>query len=175
MILLQVISLMVHKIAEDWMYLKRDAERNVMIKQAKTARFIVICGYIIAIFGFCVTIIFPLLGLHFRVLTNFTAGAKVLPFPGYYFYDTDKSPQFEFTFVAQAISITLIAIIFTSVDAFFALIICHICGQLENFRYRLHNLVSGDNFINVLCFYVQTHLRLIRFLPALLLQCTNVK
>ncbi|EFN70669.1 hypothetical protein EAG_03858, partial [Camponotus floridanus] len=58
----------------------------------------------------------------------------------YYLYDTDKSPQFELTYLTQIILMILVIIIYTSVDAFLGLVIFHICGQLENFRGRLDNL-----------------------------------
>ncbi|XP_067206070.1 uncharacterized protein [Linepithema humile] len=157
------ISSIVNMIAEDWMYLKINAERNVMIRQAQIARFVIISGYFMVIFGFSVVIILPSFGVHYRLLTNLTAGVRALPMQGYYFYDTDKSPQFEFTLAAQAITTFLACVTYTSVDAFLALIIFHICGQLENFRYQLLNLASSDNFANALRYNVETHLRLIRF------------
>nr|XP_012229768.1 PREDICTED: uncharacterized protein LOC105676448 [Linepithema humile] len=168
------ISSIVNMIAEDWMYLKINAERNVMIRQAQIARFVIISGYFMVIFGFSVVIILPSFGVHYRLLTNLTAGVRALPMQGYYFYDTDKSPQFEFTLAAQAITTFLACVTYTSVDAFLALIIFHICGQLENFRYQLLNLASSDNFANALRYNVETHLRLIRFLRALLSQYSNV-
>ncbi|XP_012060325.1 PREDICTED: odorant receptor 22c-like [Atta cephalotes] len=149
--------------AEDWMTLKLDTERNVMMKRARTARLIVICGYVLMILAFTVIIIFPCFGVPFRRLTNLTDRDKPLPLQTYYFYDTDKSPQFELTLVIQAITIFLAAITYTSVDAFLGLIILHICGQLENYRSRLINLVSCKDFNNALRSNVIAHLRLIRF------------
>ncbi|XP_018060123.1 PREDICTED: uncharacterized protein LOC108694942 [Atta colombica] len=136
--------------AEDWMTLKLDTERNVMMKRARTARLIVICGYVLMILAFTVIIIFPCFGVPFRRLTNLTDRDKPLPLQTYYFYDTDKSPQFELTLVIQAITIFLAAITYTSVDAFLGLTILHICGQLENYRSRLINLVSCKDFNNAL-------------------------
>ncbi|KAL6266488.1 hypothetical protein P5V15_003337 [Pogonomyrmex californicus] len=149
--------------AEDWMALKPDIERNVMLKRGRTARLIIICGYMLMISAFTMIIIFPCFGVPFRRLTNLTDRNKPLPLQTYYFYDTDKSPQFEFTFIIQAMTIFLAAITYTSVDAFLGLSILHICGQLENFRRRLVNLVSCKNFDNALCENVIAHLRLIRF------------
>lgn len=149
--------------AEDWMVLKLDAERDVMMKRARTARLIVICGYVLMILAFTMIIVFPCFGLPFRRLTNLTDQDKPLPLQTYYFYDTDKSPQFELTFVIQAMTIFLAAITYTSVDAFLGLAVLHICGQLENFRCRLINLVSCKDFNNALRNNVIAHLRLIRF------------
>ena len=149
--------------AEDWMTLKLDTKRNVMMKRARTARLIVICGYILMILAFTVIIIFPCFGVPFRRLTNLTDRDKPLPLQTYYFYDTDKSPQFELTLAIQAITIFLAAIIYTSVDAFLGLTILHICGQLENYTSQLVNLVSCKDFNNALRSNVIAHLRLIRF------------
>jgi len=165
---LQAFLSIVKMMAEDWMAPKIDAERNVMIKRAQTARLIVICGYVLMIFAFTSIIVFPCFGLPFRRLTNLTDRDRTLPLQTYYFYDTDKSPQFELTFLVQAMTIFLAAITYTSVDAFLGLTILHICGQLENFRRRLISLSSRKNFDCALRDSVIAHLRLIRFLQVLI-------
>ncbi|XP_036140340.1 uncharacterized protein LOC105838762 isoform X2 [Monomorium pharaonis] len=164
--LLHIIKMM----EEDWITLKLNAERNVMMKRARTARMIVICGYVMMILAYIIVIVFPLFDVSFRHLTNLTDRNKPLPLQTYYFYDTDKSPQFEITFIIQALTIFLSAIIYTSVDAFLGLAILHICGQLENFRRRLVNLVSCKDFNSTLRNNVVTHLRLIRFIADLLIK-----
>lgn len=133
-----------------------------MIRRARAARLVGICGYVLMIFAFTVLIILPSFGLHFRHITNYTDHGRLLPLQAYYFYDTEKSPQFELTLGIQAATMFLGAITYTSVDAFLALTIFHICGQLENFRYRLANLVSCKDFDSALRDNVQTHIRLIR-------------
>jgi len=151
-------------IEEDWLRVKKKAERDVMVKRARISRLIATCGYATMLFAFVVIIIFPSFGLHFRYLTNLTDRGRLLPLQAYYFYDTDKSPYFELTLVVQALTISLSAITYTSVDAFLGFAIFHISGQLENFRYQLINLVSRDDFRNALRIVVEAHLRLIRFL-----------
>ncbi|GAB1864520.1 Odorant receptor [Camponotus japonicus] len=158
-VLLSIINTM----AEDWTTLKLAAEKDVMIKRARTARLLVIFGYIIMMLAFVMLIILPCFGIQIRHITNLTDRNKPLPLQTYYFYDTDQSLQFELTFLAQAITISLAGIIYTSVDAFLGLVILHICGQLENFRRRVINLVSCKDFNNALSNTVVTHLRLIRF------------
>ncbi|XP_071576927.1 odorant receptor 10-like [Temnothorax nylanderi] len=157
------VALLVNMMAEDWMKLKIDSERDVMIRRARAARLIVICGYFLMIFVFVVLIVLPSFGLHFRYITNLTNQERLLPFQAYYFYNTDKSPQFELAFVIQATTMFVGAITYTSVDAFLGLTILHICGQLENFKYRLDNLVSCKDFDSTLRYNVETHLRIIRF------------
>ncbi|KAM0732895.1 Odorant receptor 13a [Formica fusca] len=153
----------VRMMAEDWMAPKIDAERDVMVKRARTARLFVICGYVLMIFSFITIIVLPCFGLPFRRLTNLTDRDRPLPLQTYYFYDTDKSPQFELTLLIQATTIFLAAVIYTSVDAFLGLVILHICGQLENFRRRLVSLASRKDFNYALRNNVIAHLRLIRF------------
>ncbi|EFN70677.1 hypothetical protein EAG_03866, partial [Camponotus floridanus] len=80
----------------------------------------------------------------------------------YYLYDTDKSPQYELTYLTQIVASFLVLIIYTSVDTFLGFMIFHVCGQLENFRGRLVNLIAGKEFNKALNNNIVTHLRLIR-------------
>ncbi|XP_020286814.1 odorant receptor 22c-like [Pseudomyrmex gracilis] len=153
-------SLIMRMIAEDWIEVKVDADRDVMIRRAQSARLIVICGYVSMLFTYIMIIILPAFGLHFRYITNFTDGNKELPLQTYYFYDTSKSPQFELTYAVQALSMFLGVITYTSVDAFFGLAIFHICGQMENFKRRMLTLISNKNFDCALRNNVKIHLRL---------------
>ncbi|RLU20567.1 ObirOr5-U12 [Ooceraea biroi] len=157
--LLSIIKMM----AEDWIAFKLDTQRDVMMKWARTARLIVICGYIVTGFGIIVVIIPPYFGIPFRRLSNLTDSDKPLPLQTYYFYDTDPSPQFELTFLIQAITMFLAAISYTSVDALLGLVILHTCGQLENFKYQLANMIASENFDSALRNSMITHVRLIRF------------
>ncbi|XP_029672550.1 uncharacterized protein LOC115241131, partial [Formica exsecta] len=158
-----IVLSIINMIREDWMMLKLDAERDAMIKRMRTARLIVICAYILMIFTLIVVTILPLFGLPFRHLTNLTDRNKPLPLQTYYFYDTDKNPQFELTYLTQIVGVFLAMIIYTSVDTFLGFVILHICGQLENFRRRLVNLIVGKEFNKALRNNVVTHLRLIRY------------
>ncbi|XP_018407528.1 PREDICTED: uncharacterized protein LOC108783458 [Cyphomyrmex costatus] len=158
-VLLSIVNMM----AEDWMSLKLNTERDVMIKRARSARLLIIFGYVLMTFAFIMLIIFPCFDIQIRHITNLTDRKKPLPLQTYYYYNTDKSPQFELTFLVQAVTISLAGIIYTSVDAFLGLVIFHICGQLENFRRRLPNLILCKNFNRALNNSVVYHLRLIRF------------
>lgn len=164
-ILHKAILSIVNMMAEDWTKLKTVKERDVMIGRAQTARAIVISGYVLMVLAFVVVAVLPYFGLLLtRHLTNFTDPGKPLPLQTYYFYDTDPSPQFELTYVIQAITIFLAAVTYTSVDAFLGLTILHFCGQLENFKGRITILASCQNFIRILRNNVVNHLRLIRYL-----------
>ncbi|XP_018376857.1 PREDICTED: uncharacterized protein LOC108770062 [Trachymyrmex cornetzi] len=158
-IVLSIINMM----AEDWMAFKLDEERDVMIKRARTARLIMTIGYVVMIIGILTIIIPPYFGFVTMYVTNSTIRRKSLPLETYHFYDTDKSPQFELIFFIQSVTMSLAGIIYMFVDIFLVAIILHICGQLENFRRHLINLISYKNFNKVLINIVVTHLRLIRY------------
>ncbi|XP_039307766.1 odorant receptor 43a-like [Solenopsis invicta] len=160
-----VIFAIINMMAEDWMAFKHDAERNVMIRQARSARLIMIIGYHMILLGFFSVVLPPYFGTQIIYATNLTDGNRLLPLEKFHFYDTNKSPQYELTFFIHALAILLSSIIYMSVDIFLILIILHICGQLENFRCQLVSLVSCEHYKynKVLNNIIATHLRLIRF------------
>lgn len=160
----EVLSSVVRTMAEDWREPKNDVERDVMMRQAQIARMIVIFGSVLMMLALTSLIVLPSLGLPFRHVTNLTDRNRVLPLPAYYYYDTDKSPQFELTFAMQAVTMFYAAVVYMSVDAFLGLVVFHMRGQLENFRHRLTNLFLCTDFDSALRKNVETHLRLIRFL-----------
>lgn len=149
--------------AEDWIAFKLDAERDLMITQARMARLIMTIGYISVIIGVLALSIPPYYNLQQLGKVNFTNCDKPLPLQTYYFYDTNKSPHYELTFFMQCITIFLGGVIHMCVDIFLILVTLHICGQLEIFRRRLFQLVSCKNFNMVLNNVIETHLRLIRY------------
>ncbi|XP_029168662.1 LOW QUALITY PROTEIN: uncharacterized protein LOC114938761 [Nylanderia fulva] len=157
-VLLSIINTM----AEDWIASKVVAERDVMIRRARTAHIFVIFGYLMMGIALITLIILPSFGIQMRHITNLTDRNKPLPMQTYYFYDTDRSPQFELTFLIQAITVVQSAIIYTSIDSLLGLVILHICGQLENFKRRIVSLVSSKDFNKALSSSIVTHLRLIR-------------
>ncbi|KAF3054319.1 Odorant receptor 138 [Nylanderia fulva] len=148
---------------EDWIASKVAAERDVMIRQARIAQIFVMFGYFILAMVSVTLIILPTFGIQMRHITNLTDRNKPLPMQTYYFYDTDRSPQFELTFLIQAITVVQSAIIYTSIDSLLGLVILHMCGQLENFKRRIAGLVSSKDFNKALSSSVVTHLRLIRY------------
>ncbi|XP_018060289.1 PREDICTED: uncharacterized protein LOC108695060 [Atta colombica] len=158
-VLLSIVNMM----AEDWMAFKLDRERNVMIKRAQTGRLIMMIGYIIIITGFFTVNFLSLLDIHVLYVTNYTDRRRLLPLETYHFYNSYKSPQFELTFFIQILTTLFAAVIYMSVDIFLVVIVLHICGQLENFRCRLIDLVLYKDFNKILNDIVTFHLRLIRY------------
>ncbi|XP_039307769.1 odorant receptor 22c-like isoform X2 [Solenopsis invicta] len=133
-VLLSIINMM----AKDWITFKSNTERDMMIKQAQTARLVTVIGYFFMIIGILGAIIPAIFGIQILSVTNHTDQHKALLFLTYDFYDSDK-------------------------NSFLVLIILHVCGQLENFRCRLINMVSCKNFDRKLNNIVASHLRVIRF------------
>ncbi|KAF3054318.1 Odorant receptor 149 [Nylanderia fulva] len=158
-----VLLSLINTMAEDWIASKVAAERDVMIRRARIAQIFVMFGYFMMGMVFITLIILPSFGIQMRNLTNLTDRNKPLPLQTYYFYDTDRSPQFELTFLIQAITVIQGAIIYTSIDSLLGLMILHICGQLENFKRRIISLVSSKDFNKVLSSNIMIHLRLIRY------------
>lgn len=149
-------------VVEDWIKTKTVQERDVMIKQAKIAKVIVMFGCIMMSFAAIILIIPPLFGYSMRYLTNLTDGAKPMLFQTYYLRDMSESPYYEIAFVTQATSIIMAAISYTGIDNFLGLLVFHICAQLDILKVRLLNLNNFKNFSTGLSFNIEDHLRLIR-------------
>lgn len=149
-------------IKQDWLKIKTEKERNIMLRRAQTARLITMCGYLIIFCSFILGVILPFLGYSLRYRTNITDSGKLMPLQTYYMYDVNKSPIYEITFVIQSISLLLAGIAYSSTDNFMALLVLHMCGQLENLRARFLLLDQSD-FKNSLSYIIQDHKRLTRF------------
>lgn len=150
-------------VKEDWIKLKTEEERVVMIKQARTARLIMIWGYFVMIVSFILVVILPSFNISIRYVTNITDPGKVLPLQTYYMYNVSNSPFYETTFILQSFSLMAAAIMYTGTDTFMGYLVFHACGQLENFRTRILNLDKFIHFEEALSSSVQEHIRLIRF------------
>ncbi|KMQ96996.1 odorant receptor 13a [Lasius niger] len=149
-------------IAEDWLRPKSDEERKVMIRCARIPRIIIICGFVSMFASFILLFILPCLGITIRYITNVTDPGKPLPLQTYYPYDTDTSPYFELTFLAQGVTLMVSAMGYTAIDSLFGLLVFHVCGQLMNLKDRLTDK-KDPNFDRVLADVVKDHVRLIRF------------
>lgn len=150
-------------VKEDWIKLKTEEERAVMIRQARIARLIMIWGYMIMILSFVFVVIFPSFNISMRYLTNITDPGKILPLQTYYLYNVSDSPFYETTFILQGFSLMAAAAIYSGADTFMSNLIFHVCSQLENFKTRILNLDKHSHFEEALSSSVQNHIRLIRF------------
>ncbi|XP_028048475.2 odorant receptor Or2, partial [Monomorium pharaonis] len=157
------LSPLVNMIVKDWMKVKMEEERNVMLRQAKIIRLLAMCGGLMILCTLLVTVCSFLLGRTLRLVTNLTdPDGKPLPIQTYYLHDVSTSPKYEITYLIQIISLTLSGVSYTAVDNFLGLLILHICGQMENLYLRLLNLGKDPNFQAVLKYNVKDHVRLIR-------------
>ncbi|XP_029159448.1 odorant receptor 30a-like [Nylanderia fulva] len=153
----------INMVKNDWIKTKTEQERNAMIKQAKVARAIVIFGCVMMVIAVVLLIIFPIFGYSMRYLTNITDGDGSRPFlfQTYYLRDMSDSPYYEIIYVFQAIAILMAAISYTGVDNFLALLVFHICAQLDILRLRMLNL-KFKNFSAAIALNIEDHLRLVR-------------
>ncbi|KAL6266476.1 hypothetical protein P5V15_003325 [Pogonomyrmex californicus] len=149
-------------IVHDWIKLKSTDERDVMIYRAQNARLIIAFSYFIMILSLIILIVASAFGYTLRHITNITDTDRPLPLQAYYMYDTSVSPQFEFTFFIQCISLLMVALSYTAIDNFLGLLIFHICGQLENLTKRLCRMHESKDFIMALRININDHTRLIR-------------
>lgn len=152
-------------IADDWTKVRKSQEKMTMIARAQTARIIIIFGYCFMISGWIVTVILPMFGHSVRYLTNITDPGGPLPVQTYYIYDVTKSPQYEITFILQAITMFLCIMPYTGIDNFLSLLIFHISGQLDILNNRLVNLSMNDiaNYDDNLKSCMKDHTRLLRY------------
>ncbi|KAF3054352.1 Odorant receptor 130 [Nylanderia fulva] len=149
-------------VKEDWLKFKMKRERDIMIKRARIARIITICGYFMVVCTFIFAMLLPTFGVITPAYaTNTSDPDHWLLMPTYYIYDTNRSPSYEITLILQSIGVISAGAIFTSTDNLLGLLIFHVCGQLENLKTRILHLDQND-FYNTLSYNVQDHRRLIR-------------
>ncbi|XP_011861767.1 PREDICTED: uncharacterized protein LOC105558600 isoform X2 [Vollenhovia emeryi] len=148
--------------AEDWLKSKSVEDRNIMIRQAKNARIIITCAYCIMGVACFFIILLPGFGISMRLTPNITDPGRPMPLQTYYIYDITKRPQYELTFISQAIFIVLSMMSYSGIDNFLGLLIFHICGQLDILKNRLTYLHTYIDSHNMLKSCVMKHIRLLR-------------
>ncbi|XP_071626187.1 uncharacterized protein [Temnothorax longispinosus] len=149
-------------IAEDWGKSKNVQERNIMIRRAQTARIIITCAYCIMGVACLFVIILPIFGISTRLTPNITDPGKVMPLQTHYIYDITKRPQYELTYISQAIYIVLAIMSYIGIDHFLGLLVFHISGQLDILKDRLTHLDKYINSHDMLRRCVARHIRLLR-------------
>jgi len=150
-------------IAEDWLRSKTARERRIMIRRAQSARIIITCAYGIMIVACFFIIILPGFGLSMRLTPNITDPGRPMPLQTHYVYDVTRRPQYELTFISQAVYILLAILSYTGIDNFLGLLIFHICGQLDILKDRLTYLDRYINSGDMLRSCVSKHTSLLRF------------
>ncbi|XP_039312082.1 odorant receptor 43a isoform X2 [Solenopsis invicta] len=158
----EVLSMLINMVIKDWTRVKMDEERNVMLEKARIARLLLKLGVFVTALA-----VFIRLGSVFFIeyiwhANNDTNHKRALPILTYYWYDLSSSPKYELAYLAQTIGCCLATLTYMGIDDFLALLILHICGQLENLHLRLLNLGKDPDFKAALKYNVKDHIRLIR-------------
>ncbi|XP_011051952.1 PREDICTED: odorant receptor Or2-like [Acromyrmex echinatior] len=144
-------------IVKDWITLKSDQERSMMIQRAQNARIISICSYcIMALAWFFITVL-PIFGMSIRLTSNITDPGKLLPVQTRYIYDITRRPYYELTFISQVIYAGIAMIAYSGIDNFLSLLIFHVCGQLDILKNRLTHLNKYMNYHKMLKSCIANH------------------
>ncbi|XP_011051738.1 PREDICTED: odorant receptor 67c-like [Acromyrmex echinatior] len=150
-------------ITNDWIKIKNDQERNLMIRRAQTARIIIICSYCIMGLQWFFISILPIFGVTMRLTPNITDPGRIpMPLQSHYIYDITKRPQHELTFISQAVYVAIGMMAYTGVDNFLSLVVFHICGQLDILENRMQHLDKYKNYPKILRRCIGKHIRLLR-------------
>ncbi|XP_067206774.1 uncharacterized protein, partial [Linepithema humile] len=157
-------GVIINMVAEDWINSKSEQDRNMMIKRAQIPRIIITCAYCLMGVAFFFFIILPGFGLSMRVTTNITDPGRPMLMQTYYIHDITKTPQYELTFIVQAVYIMLAMMSYTGVDNFLGLLVFHICGQLDILKNRLRHLDTYINFQDMLKNCIAQHIHLLRLI-----------
>ncbi|XP_071862373.1 odorant receptor 10 [Bombus fervidus] len=122
-----------------------------------------IFSYILVYILIWLLMILPRFSIIIRYVMNGTDARKLLPLPTYYPYNVSKTLYFEIMYAVQCINLLIASFCYIRVDNLFGVLILHICGQLENFRFHLANMKDSRYIDNhVLGVTVEDHIRLIR-------------
>ncbi|XP_039312092.1 odorant receptor 82a-like isoform X2 [Solenopsis invicta] len=162
-----VLSLLINMIVKDWLGVKIDQERNVMLKHARITRLLIKSGIFIAVFAGLSSMSSAFFKQFFGHIRNLTNPERSLPMPTYYWYDVYSSPKYELTYLAQIIGMIASGITYIAVDNFLGLLILHVCGQMEILHLRLMNLGKNPDFRAILKYNIKEHIRLIRSVEAI--------
>ncbi|XP_011875664.1 PREDICTED: uncharacterized protein LOC105566352 [Vollenhovia emeryi] len=153
----------INMIAEDWLRLKSPQDRKIMIRQAKIARIIITCGFLLMGLACTFSIILPRLGISVRLLSNITdLIGRPMIVQSYYIYDITKRPLYELTYTIQGVFIVFSVIGYSGIDNFLGLLVFHICGQLDILKNRLTRLDKYVKTQDTLKSCVIRHTRLIK-------------
>nr|QHN69098.1 odorant receptor 12 [Sirex noctilio] len=140
----KVLRLLLAYIAEDWITPKTKLEREVMLKNARTARILSMGGFLL---------VEATVGIHavIQIFSNLQQAAKNSPDPkrhlldqSYFPYNTNNSPKYELTFIGQWIASFFGSTSYSGTDTFLTMLVLHLCAQFTNLCYKLKNLVPKD-------------------------------
>lgn len=158
---------------EDWAKSKTNAEKAVMIRRARIGRTLGMACYIQITVLVVLMYILPRFDIILRNVPNGTDVRRSFPLPVYYAQITYQSPYFELLLIFQFTIHLAVCISYVGIDSFLAVILFHVCGQLENLRARLVNIRESIYFGRILSTVVEDHVRLIRYFTQIVTPVKN--
>lgn len=177
----EVLSPLILTMMNDWKLPNTKEQLQIMWKNARFSRLISIIIIFLAE-GTCVTYIITLVlytrnesKKHIILDSNITDILRKTFFKAEFPYDMQKSPMYEITWIFQCISMFLAASCFSSVDALFAVLVLHLCSQLNILRNNLKMLSlslknnwTGESHSTILSRIIEKHIFLEQLLPLLI-------
>lgn len=149
---------------QDWTFIEEESKRYKMIKNQRIARFIVKFTLVL-VWSSCVFYTLRKLLLNYLSRSNEILDDKLLFLSSKFFFDIQRSPIYEIIWLGQVISTILSVCIYISYDAFFIILVFHLCAQLSILKLNIRNLVSlsrKETFTEMLETIVERHLQLKR-------------
>ncbi|XP_011882715.1 PREDICTED: odorant receptor 13a-like [Vollenhovia emeryi] len=151
----------------DWMTSKNDRKRNTMLNITRRGRNLSLTCYM----GSLGTILFYVVFNFLKFYRSMHQPERILVYYfSYPYYNMQKSPNYEITFVIQLFGGISTAVVNSTVDSFVSILLLQICAQLINLRMTLNNLVdelakgsiSSSSFQKGLAAITMRHEHLIR-------------
>ncbi|XP_012059502.1 PREDICTED: odorant receptor 4-like [Atta cephalotes] len=139
----KVLKLLVNFFYQDWYTPKTSGERTIMLKNAKLMRKISIWCTILTQTLLIIYIVLKISAIIFSPDDS----SRPMIYTAYFPFDVIKSPIFELICACQILSAFSGTVAYTGSDSFISMLVIHVCGQFENLRERLKNLVNDPNGI----------------------------
>ncbi|XP_058808742.1 uncharacterized protein LOC131674231 [Phymastichus coffea] len=160
----------------DWKSPKTKEQLQIMWRNAKISRLMSITIISLAE-GTCVTYCIATIlytrsenKKHALLEENATHLLRKNFFKAEFFYDTQKTPQYEITWFFQCVSMFLAASAFSSTDALFGTLVLHLCSRLNVLRDNIKHLSlsltekwDGDSYNQILSNIIREHIFLERY------------
>lgn len=154
-------------IEEDWRKLNLAEDRRIMMSNSRIGRSLAILSVVFVYgSGFSYRTIMPL--LRGVIITPQNVTIRPMGFDGYYgFFDPQKTPAYEITFILQFLSGFMQYSISSGTCSLAALLVLHACGQLKILIARMKDLTQIKYFYDKnanqkLAAVVRQHIRIKR-------------
>ncbi|XP_058808733.1 odorant receptor 4-like [Phymastichus coffea] len=162
----KILKKLVILMAEDWRRKYSTEDEDIMWENAYFSRKLSIV---------CISLALGTITAQFIMVVVFDANnrdsdERTMYMTSYFPYDIQRSPNFEITWLGQLFSNVFAASAFSAIDAFFAVLMLHLCAQLAILRKTLSKLVNDPRknikdgvFINMIGCLVERHEHLNKF------------